>query len=77
MITEIFLNCFKFAYHFTSAEIGKKDNCDIKYIGETKILLKFSSADHRGFINNQDELQAIENISSPQETVWQIWALQF
>ena len=36
----------------------KKDNCDMKYIGETKRMLKFRLAEHRGYINNQDETQA-------------------
>ena len=32
----------------------RKDNCEMRYIGETKIILKFRLADHRGYITNQD-----------------------
>ena len=30
----------------------------MKYVGETKRMLKFRLADHRGYINNQDETQS-------------------
>ena len=44
----------------------KKDNCDMKYVGETKRMLKFRLADHRGYINNQDETQATgKHFNSP------------
>ena len=32
----------------------RKDNCEMRYIGETKRILKFRLADHRGYITNQD-----------------------
>ena len=38
----------------------------MKYVGETKRTLKFSFADHRGYINNQDETQATgKHFNSP------------
>ena len=38
----------------------------MKYIGETKRILKFRLADHRGYINNQDESKATgEHFNSP------------
>ena len=36
----------------------KKENCNMKYIGETKRILKFRLAEHRGYINNKDETKA-------------------
>ena len=36
----------------------KKHNCEMRYIGETKRILKFCLADHRGYISNQDLTQA-------------------
>ena len=43
----------------------------MKYVGETKRIMKFCLADHRGHINNQDETQAINNNSTPQDTIRQ------
>ena len=44
----------------------KKDNCKLKYVGETKRILKFRLADHRGYINNQDYTTATgEHFNSP------------
>ena len=40
----------------------QKDNCGMKYVGETKRILKFRLADHRGYINNQD---TGEHLNSP------------
>ena len=38
----------------------------MKYIGETKRMLKFRLADHRGYINNPDETQATgKHFNSP------------
>ena len=38
----------------------------MKYIGETKRILKFCLADHRGYINSQDESKATgEHFNSP------------
>ena len=39
----------------------KKENCNMKYVGETERILKFRLADHRGYINNLDESQATGN----------------
>ena len=36
----------------------KKENCNMKYIGETKRILKFRVAEHKGYITNQDETKA-------------------
>ena len=36
----------------------KKDNCNSKYVGETKRIMKFRFAEHRGYVNNKDESQA-------------------
>ena len=36
----------------------KKDNCNMRYIGETKRILKFRLADHRGYVSNMDEKTA-------------------
>ena len=44
----------------------------MKYIGETKRMLKFNLADHWCYINIQDETQATH-----QDTVWQTLVLQF
>ena len=44
----------------------KKDNCDMKYVGETKRILKFRLADHRGYVNNKDETTATgQHFNSP------------
>ena len=44
----------------------KKDNYKLKYVGETKRILKFRLADHRGYINNQDYTTATgEHFNSP------------
>ena len=36
----------------------KKENCKKVYIGETKRIMKFRFAEHRGYVNNQDVTQA-------------------
>ena len=44
----------------------KKANCNMKYIGETKRIMKFRLADHRGYISNQDETKATgQHFNSP------------
>ena len=44
----------------------KKDNCDMQYIGETKRILIFRLAEHRGYISNQDTSKATgEHFNSP------------
>ena len=38
----------------------------MKYVGETKIILKYRFAEHRGYVNNSDESQATgEHFNSP------------
>ena len=32
----------------------QKDYCKMKYIGETKRMLKYRMADHRGYVSNED-----------------------
>ena len=47
-----------------------KDNCAMRYIGDTKRILKFSLADHRGYINNQDLTTPTgQHFKSPGHTV--------
>ena len=36
----------------------RKDNCNMKYVGETKRIMKYRFAEHRGYVNNGDEIQA-------------------
>ena len=44
----------------------KKDNCEMRYVGETKRILKFRLADHRGYVQNQDTTKATgEHFNSP------------
>ena len=44
----------------------KKERCNMKYVGETKRILKFRLADHRGYVNNLDESQATgKHFNSP------------
>ena len=33
----------------------KKNNCNMKYVGETKRILKFRLAEHRGYVTSKDE----------------------
>ena len=35
-----------------------KQNCNLKYIGETWRIFKFRLDEHRGYIQNKDESQA-------------------
>ena len=46
------LNCN--SYNIVYAIICKKEGCKEAYLGETKRLLKFRLADHRGYIVNGD-----------------------
>ena len=39
----------------------KKDNCSMKYVGETRRILKFRLAEHRGYVTNQDFSTATGN----------------
>ena len=44
----------------------RKNNCTMKYVGETKRILKFRLADHRGYVNNHDYTTATgEHFNSP------------
>ena len=45
-------------YNVVYAIICKKDKCGKVYIGETKRLLKFRLADHRGYVVNKDTTTA-------------------
>ena len=50
------LNCK--TYNIVYAIICKKDNCKEVYIGETKHMLKFRLAQHRGYVQNKDNSKA-------------------
>ena len=43
----------------------KKENCNMRYIGETKRIMKFRLADHRGYVNNGDDTATGEHFNSP------------
>jgi hypothetical protein len=44
----------------------KKEKCNMKYVGETKRILKFRLADRRGYVNNFDESEATgKHFNSP------------
>ena len=46
------------SYNVVYAILCKKDNCKQIYLGETKRMLKFCLADHRGYVVNQDTTTA-------------------
>lgn len=46
------------AYNLVYAVFCNKDNCQKVYIGETKRMLKFRLADHRGYVVNKDTSKA-------------------
>ena len=46
------------SYNVVYAILCKKDNCRAVYIGETKRMLKFRLADHRGYVTNKDTSKA-------------------
>ena len=37
----------------------------MRYIGETKRIMKFRLADHRGYVNNRDDTATGEHFNSP------------
>ena len=41
----------------------RKDNCSMRYIGETKRIVKFCLADHRGYVNNGDDTATGEHFN--------------
>ena len=43
----------------------KKDRCNMKYIGETKRILKFRLAEHRGYVNNDDDTATGQHFNLP------------
>ena len=45
-------------YNCVYAIFCQKENCKSVYIGETKRLLKFRLADHRGYVTNRDTTTA-------------------
>ena len=48
----------------------KKENCKKVYIGETKRILKFRFAEHRGYVSTQDDTQATgAHFTSPGHSV--------
>ena len=46
------------SYNVVYAIICKKENCRQVYLGETKRMLKFRLADHRGYVVNQETTTA-------------------
>ena len=47
----------------------KKDTCRLKYIGETKRIMKFRLAEHRGYIGNNDDTATGEHFNSPGHSI--------
>ena len=47
----------------------KKDKCRLKYIGETKRIMKFRLAEHRGYIGNNDDTATGEHFNSPGHSI--------
>ena len=43
----------------------KKDRCNMKYIGETKRILKFRLTEHRGYVNNDDDTATGQHFNLP------------
>ena len=43
----------------------KKDECRLKYIGETKSIMKFYLAEHKGYISNDEDTATGGNFNSP------------
>ena len=43
----------------------RKNNCNMKYVGETKRIVKFRFAEHRGYVNNHDETPTGEHFNEP------------
>ena len=43
----------------------KQDYCNMKYVGETKRILKFRFAEHRGYVNNNDDTATGEHFNMP------------
>ena len=43
----------------------KKNNCNMNYVGETKRIVKFRFAEHRGYVNNKDDTATGEHFNLP------------
>ena len=43
----------------------RKNNCNMKYVGETKRIIKFRFAEHRGYVNNNDDTATGEHFNMP------------
>ena len=43
----------------------KKDECRLKYIGETKRIMKFRLTEFRGYISNDDDTATGKQFNSP------------
>ena len=41
----------------------RKNKCNMKYVGETKRIVKFRFAEHRGYVNNHDETPTGEHFN--------------
>ena len=47
----------------------RKDSCRMRYIGETKRIMKFRLAEHRGYISNNDDTPTGEHFNSPGHSI--------
>ena len=43
----------------------KKTNCNMRHVGETRRILKFRFAEHRGYVNNHDDTPTGEHFNPP------------
>ena len=58
------------SYNLVYAVVCRKEECKEVYIGETKRLLKFRLADHRGYVTNNDTSTATgRHYNSPGHTL--------
>ena len=46
-----------------------KEHCNMKYVGETKRILKFRLAEHRGYVNNNVDTATGEHFNLPGHTL--------
>ena len=44
---------------------AEKNNCNMKYVGETKRIIKFRFAEHRGYVNNNDDTATGQHFNEP------------
>ena len=56
-------------YNIVYAIVCKKDTCKQVYLGETKRLLKFCLAEHRGDVGNNNPTATGQHFNSPGHTI--------